>query len=139
MRRFGLLLGTLAAVTAVVAVWLWRSWTPALPPAPVEDPFPLPPYSASAFRNTEPDAQYVGTGACAECHRPEHQSYLLTPHSRALADVDPKAEPADAAFDHKPSGRSYRVYRRNDRLRHQEVLRRATARRSRTSTWRSAT
>jgi hypothetical protein len=50
---------------------------------------------------------------------------LLTPHSRALADLDPGAEPPDGSFHHEPSGRSYRVYRRDNQLRHEEVLRTA--------------
>jgi tetratricopeptide (TPR) repeat protein len=48
---------------------------------------------------------------------------LLTPHSRALSDLDPAAEPPDGSFDHAPSGRSYRVYRQDNQLRHQEILR----------------
>jgi tetratricopeptide (TPR) repeat protein len=83
----------------------------------------LPPYSETRYLNAGPEASYVGTAACAECHSRNYRSYLLTPHSRALSDVDPAAEPPDAAFEHKPSGRSYRVYRQDGRLRHQEVLR----------------
>ena len=85
--------------------------------------FPLPPYSKSRFLNTGPDAKYIGTTACAGCHKGNHQSYLHTAHSRALSDVDPSAEPPDAAFDHQPSGRSYRVYRKDKQIRHEEVVR----------------
>src|SRR5262249_19468199 len=63
--------------------------------------------------------------ACAECHREQHRSYLLTAHSRALSDLDPAAEPPDGAFDDPASGRSYRVYRQGGRLRHEEILRTA--------------
>jgi tetratricopeptide (TPR) repeat protein len=66
--------------------------------------------------------------ACAECHKEQHESYLLTTHSRALGDVDPAAEPPDGAFDHAPSGRSYRAYRAGGQLRHEEVLRTAEGR-----------
>src|SRR5262249_52384577 len=65
------------------------------------------------------------TGACAECHRGKYASYSLTAHSRALTEVDPEAEPPDGSFDDGPSGRSYRVYRRDGQLRHEEVLRTA--------------
>src|SRR5262249_50511077 len=81
------------------------------------------PYAESRFLNTKPDVAYVGTSACAECHQANHKSYLLTTHSRAMNDIDPKAEPPDGAFDHRPSGRSYRVYRQGDQLRHEEILR----------------
>jgi tetratricopeptide (TPR) repeat protein len=101
--------------------WLHRGRAP----QPAAEPFPLPPYSESAFLNTAPDARYVGTAACAECHHANHRSYLLTDHSRALADVSPADEPPDGSFEHKLSGRSYRVYRRDGQLRHEEVLRSA--------------
>jgi hypothetical protein len=87
--------------------------------------FPLPPSSPSRYLNTGPEARYIGTAACARCHDDKYQSYLLTAHSRALAEVDPKAEPADGSFEHRPSGRSYRVYRQGEQLRHEEVLRTA--------------
>ncbi len=48
---------------------------------------------------------------------------MLTPHSGALCDVDPKREPPDGSFIHKATGRSYRVYRRDGQLHHEEVLR----------------
>jgi tetratricopeptide (TPR) repeat protein len=87
------------------------------------DAFPVPPYSASKYLNTGPEARYIGSAMCAECHPKKHQSYRLTPHSRALSDLDPKVEPPDGEFFHKASGRSYRVYREGGQLRHEEVLR----------------
>ncbi|HEV7224246.1 MAG TPA: multiheme c-type cytochrome [Pirellulales bacterium] len=59
----------------------------------------------------EVESAYVGLQICAECHIDEYRSYLKTAHSRALAEIDPQAEPADGQFDHLPSGCSYRVYR----------------------------
>lgn len=113
------LLAASAAVGALVAVWLARSGV--APPAP-DEPFPVPPYSATRFRNTGPTAQYIGVAACAACHRANHQSYLLTAHSKALADVVPDAEPPDSSFHHAPSKRSYRVYRQGQQLRHEETV-----------------
>jgi hypothetical protein len=89
---------------------------------------PLPPYTATRFLNVGPDARFIGSRACAECHQRNHQSYLLTEHSRALSDLDLKAEPADGAFVHKRTGRSYRVHRRDGEFRHEEVLRFADGR-----------
>ncbi len=91
---------------------------PSAPPVPV----PPPPSAGSEYLNTKPDAAYVGTAACVGCHKTNHQSYLLTAHSQALADVDPDGEPPDATFEHKPSGRTYRVYRESGKLRHEETL-----------------
>jgi tetratricopeptide (TPR) repeat protein len=73
--------------------------------------------------NTGPEARHVGIAACAECHPKKHQSYVLTPHSRALSDLRPGLEPPDGSFLHEASGRTYRVYRRDGQLRHEEVLR----------------
>ncbi|HKA06140.1 MAG TPA: multiheme c-type cytochrome, partial [Gemmataceae bacterium] len=69
--------------------------------------------------------KYIGTAACAECHKSNHESYLLTAHSRAFSDLDPKAEPPDGSFPHTPSGRTYRVYRKGNKFHHEEVLRTA--------------
>jgi predicted CXXCH cytochrome family protein len=109
--------------------WLNLRETAAPPPegpAPgptAADPFAPPPYSETRFLNTGDDARHIGSAACAACHRGNHQSYLHTAHSKALADLDPAAEPPDGSFVHKPSGRSYRVYRQDGQLRHEEVVR----------------
>jgi hypothetical protein len=113
-----------ASVLAGVALVLWLHRGNA-PPSPEKDPFPLPPFSTSPYLNTGKDVRYVGSAVCAECHPKNYQSYLLTAHSRALSDLDPKAEPPDGSFFHKASGRSYRVYRRDGQFRHEEVLRTA--------------
>lgn len=107
---------------SILIVWLHRVGGPHSPP---EDLFPLPGYSESRFLNTGSDAHYIGTVACAACHPANHRSFLLTAHSRSLAEVDPAAEPPDGSFDHPLSGRSYRVYRRDCQLRHEELLRTA--------------
>jgi hypothetical protein len=98
-----------------VAVWRWRA------PARLEEPrpgFDLPPLSASPFLNTSPAARYVGLAACAGCHPREHRTYRRTPHSRALTDLDPGAEPPDARFHHAASGQTFSVYRVGGRLHH---------------------
>lgn len=91
--------------------------------SPARDLFPLPPLSTSPFLNVQPGVAFIGSAACAECHTANHKSYLLTPHSRALANLDPNLEPPDGSYQHKPSGRSYRVYRQGNQLHHEEILR----------------
>ena len=118
------LLGVAAA--AGVAFAVWSHWRPTPHPSPRES-FPLPPYSASPYLNIGADAHYVGVAACVKCHTKEHESYLLTAHSRALSKVDVRTEPGDESFEHKASGRSYRVYRKKGQLHHEEVLRTADA------------
>ncbi len=116
-----------AGLVAGLAPVVWIFW-PSSPRSAPKETFPLPPYSASRFLNTGADVQYVGTKKCAECHVANHQSYLLTAHSRALSKPDLKAEPPDGSFYHKASGHSYRVYRQDGQLRHEEVTRTAEGR-----------
>jgi hypothetical protein len=119
--RWCLLLAAVLAMTgAALAVWLVPKREE--PVTPARDAFAVPPYSATPYLNTAA-AHYIGIEACAQCHKGRHDSYLLTTHSRALADLDPAVEPPDGAFEHMPSGRTYRVYRRDGQFRHEEVLR----------------
>jgi hypothetical protein len=112
-------LGLVLAAGAGIGVWWLRK---SHSPAPVQESFPLPGYSESPYLNLGPDVTYVGSQKCAECHVERNESYLLSPHSRSLCDVDPNNEPPDGSFFHKASGRSYRVYRRDGQLRHEELL-----------------
>ncbi len=131
MKRSSVLLCLILVSGGLAAVVLgWPDAEPNPPPAPPADAapdvapeLPPPPYSDSPYLNTRPGTEFIGSAACATCHPVNHQSYLLTAHSKALCDVVPADEPPDAAFEHKESGRAYRVYRRDGRLRHEEVVR----------------
>ena len=125
MRRLFWLLAAGALAGGALAAWSNRERSTQSSP---EDPFPLPPYSENRFLNTGPEARYMGTAACVGCHPANHRSYLLTAHSRSLAEVDPNAEPPDGSFEHPLSGRSYRVSRRDHHLHHEEILRTAEGR-----------
>ncbi len=81
-----------------------------------------PAFTASRFRNTQPEAQYIGTDQCRACHASEHASYLETAQSQSLTEVNPLDEPPDATFDHQASSRRFSVYRRDGQLRHRETL-----------------
>ena len=120
---------TVLAIVGATAFLVWRYRSPE-PDRPAEKQrlfpqqiYPLPPYSASPFLNTAADISYVGIAVCKGCHSGNYRSYLHTAHSRALSDLDAKAEPPDGAFAHKASGGSYRVYRQGNQLRHEELLR----------------
>lgn len=89
----------------------------------------LPP-PAAAYLNMSADIRYVGSDTCMECHPDEAESHLQSTHSRALSDVHPDNEPADAEFTHALSGRTYRVYRKDGQLRHQESVRGADGQQS---------
>jgi Flp pilus assembly protein TadD len=108
-----------------VALLLWLHFRPHEPertPLPLER-HPYPPISVSRHLNTGPETTFIGSAACAECHRAKHQSYLLTAHSRALSDVDVASQPSDGEFFHAASQRHYRVHRHELQLRHEEVTR----------------
>lgn len=85
--------------------------------------FEIPPFTDSPFVNVGPQATYVGTSSCVECHRGNHETYKHTAHSQALAVLDPAVEPPDASFHHGPSKRDYRVYRQGTEFRHEETVR----------------
>ena len=114
------LVGVTAAGGATAAAWWWQHRHPT--PIATNEYIP-PPFSKTAFLNTGPEARYIGVEACCGCHKERHESYLLTAHSQALGDLDLAAEPPDGSFEHKPSGRSYRVYRKDGVLHHEELLR----------------
>lgn len=80
------------------------------------------PFSDTPYFSARGAASQVGSEKCAACHDAEHQSYLETAHSRALSEVFPENEPEDVEFQHKASGRRYRVYRDGHSLHHAEWL-----------------
>ncbi len=82
-------------------------------------PLPITP---SRFLNTASSAQYVGNKKCAECHSTQHEPYLQTPHSQALAAASTERQPPDGRFHHELSGRSFRVYHEEGRMRHRESM-----------------
>lgn len=86
------------------------------------DPFPLPTVSSSPFRNTNPDARYVGSDACRACHESHEASFHRTGMGRSMAEVDLAREPPDGTFDHPLSKRRYQVQRRDEQLWHRELL-----------------
>lgn len=86
------------------------------------DPFLLTPVSASPFENTRPEAAYVGSQACIDCHEDEHESFRHTGMGRSMRRVDLNREPPDGQFDHPPSKRRYQVVRRDGWMWHRELL-----------------
>lgn len=117
VRRFlWLILLTAVIATAAAAVWFRGA-------RPLSEVDPLPPVAASVFRNTQPQAAFVGAAACRECHPDQHQSWTQTAHSLALADIDPAREPPPGKFVHRPSGRSYEVLVEGNAVRHRETAR----------------
>lgn len=83
----------------------------------------LPPIESVPFRNTSADGKYVGMQRCQTCHPDEHQSYLETGHSQALAEINLEVEPANSEFYDSHSQRHYRIYRHNGKMRHEESIR----------------
>jgi predicted CXXCH cytochrome family protein len=105
-------------MAAAALLWLW--WVGGRSPAPPQE---LPHIVSGPYLNTGVEAAYVGTQACVNCHREEHETYLETMHSRSLNNVDASAEPPDATVEIPEYRRSYRVYRDGDNLRHRQSVR----------------
>ena len=123
------LCGGLAILLACGSCGCHRS-TPATVPAPQGSAASLPPVAIapppmaeSPLLNTGPDATYVGSLACVECHPDQYETYARTPHSLALADIELDVEPRDDEFQQEGTGRVYRNYRQDGKLRHRESLR----------------
>ncbi len=89
---------------------------------PKDNRYPVLELPSSKFLNTTSAARYVGGEACRACHEDAFNAYRKTGMGRSLALLNPDHEPPDAVFDHPKSGRRYRVYRQEGRLRHQEFL-----------------
>lgn len=93
-------------------------------PADVEGTTPARLSSAdppSPFLNTRPDARYVGSQACVECHQEAHAGFQHTGMARSMATVDLSREPPDGTFEHPPSQRRYQVQRRDGQMWHREL------------------
>ena len=131
-RRIVLL--SVVAVLALLAVsfaawdWLRNRTTPTPAPttktsARAEDPrrtFPTP------YRNVQPQVNYVGDRACADCHASQAKTYREHPMSRsltAIADTTPPERYDNAA--HNPfavPGFRYEVERPGKRVWHKEAV-----------------
>src|SRR4051812_47246925 len=102
-RRVGaglLAVAVLAAVGWVGGPALWRGGSGGRSRS-----IPLTPVAASPYRNTRPEARYVGAGSCLGCHPGEHASFHKTGMGRSMAPVDPAGEPPDGVVDHPLSRR----------------------------------
>jgi predicted CXXCH cytochrome family protein len=108
-----------AAAAAALAFRHWHGKTD----APREiDPFALTQLPASPYLNTGPEAHYVGSEACRDCHKEATASFRHTGMGHSMAEVDAGSEPPDATFDHPASKRRYQVVRKDGQLWHRELL-----------------
>jgi Tfp pilus assembly protein PilF len=107
----------------VVTVWLLFGRNQPADEAFDTTPEYLPAVQKSSFQNTEPGVDYVGAASCADCHPEIHAAYSQTGHSRALAEVDLAIEPPDGELTDPHSQKSYRIYRQDGRLHHEESIR----------------
>ncbi len=116
-RKTGILTLIVGFVIAVIVLLRFQGQ----PPASLESL--LPPLAATPYQNARKDVGYIGAAQCAACHPGEHQSYMQTAHSQALAEIELANEPPDGSFEDPASERQYRVYRKGDELRHEESIR----------------
>ena len=110
--RGKLFLGSVGALVRLVVVGLvWRSWyldsQRKISPAPAEDPLP----------QLGPRGEFVGSSACRECHRQQHDSWHATFHRTMTQQATPQT--VLAPFDGvrlESRGRRYELTRTGDRF-----------------------
>ena len=121
------------AIISVIAVATLPFWWPGTqPPDPVDDPnrtaavatnaIPLTPPAASPFLNTGPQAHYVGSQACRDCHQDETDSFALSGMAQSMRTVDLDVEPPDTTISHELSSRKLKTTRQDGRLFHSEEI-----------------
>jgi len=120
-RRYAVIaiIGAAGLITVAIFLYLPR---PTQSAASSSGPLEAVAAVNSPFLNTRSDVQYVGSDACAACHRGQVDSYRHTGMGRSMAAIDLAVEPPDGAFDHSLSGRRYEVVRRNGQMWHRELL-----------------
>ena len=77
--------------------------------------------AAKTARPATAAVSWAGTETCLECHRDQHQSWLMTAHSRAMSPAMSGPEPADGDYQHAVSGRWYQSRQRDGVLWHSEA------------------
>lgn len=71
--------------------------------------------------NLAEDVAYIGSAACKECHREQHQSWLQTTHSRSMEKTTPSGIQGNDSFYHAASNTEYEVFLRENQLIHRET------------------
>src|ERR1700719_38015 len=90
LRPAGLLAAVLVSTAGLLAWWTWGR----------ADPFALTPIAGSPFLNTKPGATYVGSTACAACHRDQHASFHRTGMGSSMAEAAAATAPHSSGLDH---------------------------------------
>lgn len=65
---------------------------------------------------------YLGTDSCVTCHQTQHQTYLLTSHSKSAAWLDSVGDRKTSEFQHAISARRYKIQCSDGAMVHQELL-----------------
>lgn len=80
--------------------------------------------SGPPFENIAKSVKYVGNQACVACHEEQNQSYELTAHRHALAEIQLAEEPPPGSYRHVVSNREYEIVHdlANQKLIHRERL-----------------
>lgn len=123
-RRNSTRLGIVALIlAATTGLWLTLNNRGQSPVDPVETM--LPPVRSSPFQNSKPNVAYLGMQACIQCHEDAHSTYNETGHSNALAEVNLANEPSGGTFTDLKSQKTYRIFRQDGKMLHEESIRTA--------------
>ena len=85
--------------TVAVVVLIGGCKSPASRDAGASVPPPPAPAIPELLPASFPYADYVGAAACAECHRPEYESWIRSPHGRSMVEVSQGAVLANFEAD----------------------------------------
>ena len=122
----------LAGVSLGIGVALWLFWPNAddTVETPSEDEselvaedLELQPVDPGPFLNASPEAKFVGSQSCAECHPEIHESFQQTTHSQTLQLASAELNLPEGSLNHSATGRRYDVYLKDDELRHRSAIR----------------
>ncbi len=107
-------------VAAVVGQVVDQDSVETVRPVPLEQsPLEQPPLEQPLARH---NPGFVGSAACAACHRERFDSFQETHHARSLQLPNSSQEAELASFDHDKSDRSFCVYRSGSQVRHADWI-----------------
>lgn len=76
--------------------------------------------ASSAYLNTDPSVEYVGSAACSGCHQELYENYKKTAMGRSMATIDEPLRQAlvaaPAALENEKMNRRFRVYRQDKQV-----------------------
>ncbi|HVW86105.1 MAG TPA: hypothetical protein VHB50_15555, partial [Bryobacteraceae bacterium] len=68
------------------------------------------------YRNTDPDIRYVGSSACAGCHRAIYEKFIRTPMGKSVTATKPTGFPLPGSAEIASLNRRFEVFEKEGRV-----------------------